>query len=164
MLDIVKELNIERYAPRFYVIANTDTHSVLKLVDIEVAKEPVKEKHSFEIVAISRSREVKQSYWTAVFTTCAAILNSIPILWRTQPDLIITNGPGTCVPICLVAFWLKIFFINRNCKIVYVESYCRVKSLSLSGKLLLGITDLFVAQWPEVVSLSKKIEYFGRLS
>lgn len=164
MLDIVKELDIARYAPRFYVIAKTDTNSMLKLVDVEVEKEPSNEKHNFEIIAIPRSREVKQSYLTALGTTVWSTLYCIPFLLRTRPDLILTNGPGTCVPVCLVAFWLKIFFFNRKCQIVYVESYCRVKTLSLSGKILIWITNLFVAQWPDVVESSKKIQYFGRLS
>lgn len=164
MLEIVKELDITKYAPRYYIIAKTDTNSILKLVDTEVDKEPEKDKHNFEIIAISRSREVKQSYWTSIFSTIHATLNCIPILVRIQPDMILTNGPGTCVPVCLVAFWLKIFFFNRNCQIIYVESYCRVKTLSLSGKILLWISNLFVAQWPDVAKSSKKIQYFGRLS
>lgn len=164
MLDIVRELDIAKYAPRFYVIAKTDTNSMLRLVDIEVDKEPSNENHNFEIIAIPRSREVRQSYLTAIITTVWSFLYCIPFLVRTRPDLILTNGPGTCVPVCLVAFWLKLFFINRNCRIVYVESYCRVKTLSLSGKILLWITDLFVAQWPDVVATSPKIKYFGRLS
>lgn len=164
MLEVVRELDITKYAPRYYIIAKTDTNSILKLVDTEVDKEPEKDKHNFEIIAISRSREVKQSYWTSVISTIHATLNCIPILVRVRPDLILTNGPGTCVPVCLVAFWLKIFFINHSCQIIYVESYCRVKTLSLSGKILLWISDLFVAQWPEVAKCSKKIRYFGRLS
>lgn len=164
MLEIVKELDITKYAPRYYIIAKTDTNSILKLVDTEVLKEPEKEKHNFEIIAISRSREVKQSYWTAILSTIHATFDCIPILVRIRPDLILTNGPGTCVPVCLVAFWLKIFFINSNCQIIYVESYCRVKTLSLSGRILIWISDLFVAQWPEVAKCSKKIRYFGRLS
>ncbi|XP_063705247.1 UDP-N-acetylglucosamine transferase subunit ALG14 homolog [Culicoides brevitarsis] len=164
MLEIVRELDIEKYAPRIYITAKTDTNSILRLVDTEIAKEPEKEKHNFEIVAIARSREVKQSYLTAIFSTLHATLDCIPVLVRTRPDLILTNGPGTCVPVCLVAFWLKIFFFNTNCRIVYVESYCRVKTLSLSGKLLIWMSDLFVAQWPDVAKCAKKIQYFGRLS
>lgn len=164
MLEIVKALNIERYAPRFYVISKTDTQSILKLVDVEVEKEPNSERHNFEIISIPRSREVLQSYWTSIVTTLWSTFSCIPILLRTRPDLILTNGPGTCVPVCLVAFWLKLFYINAGCRIVYVESMCRVKTLSLSGKMLLGISDLFVAQWPDVQACSSKIQYLGRLT
>lgn len=164
MLHFVNFLDIKKYAPRYYVIAKTDANSILKLVDVEVEKEPEKEKHNFEIIAIPRSREVKQSYLTAIFSTIYATLSCIPHLIRIQPDLILTNGPGTCVPICLVAFWLKVFFFNPRCKIVFIESFCRVKTLSLSGKLLIWMSDMFVVQWPELKEqFSDRVSYFGRL-
>ena len=34
-------------------------------------------------------------------------------------------------------------------KIIYVESFARTNSLSLSGKILRGFVDVFVVQWPE---------------
>jgi hypothetical protein len=37
----------------------------------------------------------------------------------------------------------------RHTKIIYVESFARVKSLSLSAKLLRHVVDTFIVQWPE---------------
>ena len=37
----------------------------------------------------------------------------------------------------------------RYTRIIYVESFARVNSLSLSGKLLKRFVDTFVVQWPE---------------
>ncbi|EAT45995.1 AAEL002805-PA [Aedes aegypti] len=170
MLQIVEQLDFAKYAPREYVIAEADKTSVVKVIDVEVRREPDLAKQQYEIVTITRSRHVHQGYISSIFTTLMAVANSIPVVLRSRPDLILTNGPGTCVPICLVAFLSKLFFINRNCKIVFVESFCRVKSLSLSGQILQWITDLFVVQWPGLASttngsaLGRKKEYFGRLS
>lgn len=166
MLQIVERLDFAKYAPRQYVIAEADKTSVLKVIDVEVRREPDQANQQYEIVAITRSRSVHQSYFSSIFTTMTAIGNSVPVVLRSRPELILTNGPGTCVPICLVAFLAKLFFINRKCKIVFVESYCRVKSLSLSGKILQWITDLFVVQWPGLAGngAGRKKEYFGRLS
>lgn len=166
MLQIVQQLDFAKYAPRQYVIAAADKTSVVKVIDVEVRRQPDISKQEYEILTITRSRHVQQSYFTSVFTTLTAIANSIPLVLRSRPDLILTNGPGTCVPICLVAFLAKVLFINRNCKIVFVESFCRVKTLSLSGKILLWITDLFVVQWPGLASegITRKVQYFGRLS
>lgn len=165
MLQIVERLDFAKYTPRQYVIAAADKTSVIKVIDLEVHREPDLAKQNYEIVAITRSRQVQQSYLSSILTTLAAIGNSIPVVLRARPELILTNGPGTCVPVCLVAFIAKLFFINRNCKIVFVESFCRVKTLSLSGKILLYITDLFVVQWPELADgLNRKAEYFGRIS
>ncbi len=78
------------------------------------------------------------------------------------PDVIITNGPATAVMVILAATVLKLFGIApvRKMKIIYVESWARVKTLSLSGKVLLriGICDKFLVQWE---SLAKSINGTG---
>ncbi|XP_055607818.1 UDP-N-acetylglucosamine transferase subunit ALG14 homolog [Uranotaenia lowii] len=166
MLQIVERLDFTKYSPREYVIAAADKTSVVKVIDQEVQREPDLAKQAYRIVTITRSRHVQQSYFTSIFTTLSAVLNSIPVVLKSRPELILTNGPGTCVPICLIAFLARLFFINNNCKIVFVESFCRVRSLSLSGQILLWITDLFVVQWPGLIEkgAGRKVEYFGRLS
>ena len=44
--------------------------------------------------------------------------------------------------------------------IVFIESFCRVKSLSLTGRILyaLGIVDLFLVHWPELLSLDGGVD------
>lgn len=162
MMAIVKQLNKKNYSPRYYVLASTDTTSKTKVLDME---EPTSSsKHDYEIVRIKRSRHVGQSYITSVLTTLQSIWECIPLVYRLQPDLILCNGPGTCVPICLIAFMLKVFgAINIQCKIVFVESFCRVKTVSLSGRILIWIADCFVVQWPQLVQFSPKTQFFGRL-
>jgi len=118
----------------------------------------------YKIYMITRSRKVHQSYLSSVLSTIKSLFNCIPLLMHAQPDLILSNGPSTCVPVCLVAFLFKVFYINSRCKIAYVESYCRVKSLSLSGWILLYLTDIFVVQWPMISKVSRKVLYFGRLT
>lgn len=157
MLEIVKKLNKDRYVPRFYVVSENDQHSVDKLLDIE------NDKSEYKIYIITRSRKVHQSYFSSIFTTLRSFLECIPLILHSRPNLILCNGPGVCVPICIVAFLLKVFYIHSQCRITFIESYCRVKTLSLSGIILLYITDLFVVQWPELIKKSRKIKYFGRL-
>ena len=50
--------------------------------------------------------------------------------------------------------------MNPRSKLLYVESFCRVKSLSLTGKLLKPIVDKFIVQWPDLAT-DRKTEYFG---
>lgn len=45
-----------------------------------------------------------------------------------------------------------------------MESICRVKDLSLSGKLLYPICDLILVQWKELQEKYSKTEYIGLLS
>ena len=50
----------------------------------------------------------------------------------------------------------------RYTKIIYVESFARVKSLSLSAKILRRVVDLFIVQWPEAGGEGRKV-YHGWL-
>lgn len=161
MMTIVKQLNKRNYSPRYYILASSDSNSEAKVLSLE---EPTTSKNDYELFRIRRSRHVGQSYLTSIFTTIRSIWQCIPLIYRLQPDLVLCNGPGTCVPICLIAFMLKIFVaIDIQCKIVFIESYCRVKTISLSGKILVWIVDSFVVQWPQLVNFTPKARYFGRL-
>lgn len=159
MITICKELNKDWYSPRTYIIANTDTTSINRLVEIETGNHL----KTCNIIQIFRSRQVRQSYLTSVFTTIYATLSCIPIVYRCHPELILCNGPGTSIPICVIAFLFKILFIQPHCKIVFIESFCRVRTLSLSGKILLRIADLFVVHWPSQQKFSPNIKYYGKL-
>ena len=70
---------------------------------------------------------------------------------EAYPDVVITNGPATAVMVILAAIWLKFFGVAPVGKlmIIYVESWARVKTLSLSGRILLsmGVCDEFLVQW-----------------
>ena len=70
------------------------------------------------------------------------------------------NTTGTCVPICFVAFLYKILgFLDAD--IVFVESFCRVQRLSLTGKLLYFIADKFIVQWTRLLTKHPRAEYLG---
>ena len=45
---------------------------------------------------------------------------------QVQPDLVLVNGPGTCLPIAVSAFFFRIVGWKPETKIVFVESFCRV--------------------------------------
>jgi beta-1,4-N-acetylglucosaminyltransferase len=49
----------------------------------------------------------------------------------------------------------------KRCKIVFVESTTRVHGLSLSGKLLHPIADLFLVQWESLAKYYKRAKYVG---
>lgn len=156
MMAIVRELDQRWYLPRIYVLAASDSNSEAKIDNVEPNRGAI------EVVRISRSRSVHQSYISSVFTTIRSVIDSIPLVNNARPELILCNGPGTCVPICIVAFLFKIFYIN-DCQIVFVESFCRVRTVSLTGRILKWIVDLFVVQWPQLQEYSKKIQYVGRI-
>lgn len=140
ILRIVAKMKSDRYSPRIYIRASTDTISAAKVKELEG------QATDYQLLDIRRSREVHQPYLASLWTTTVAIMDSIPIVFNGRPDLILCNGPGTCIPICLVAFFYKVLFLTRV-KVVFVESFCRVKTLSLSGKISYFIADFVLVRW-----------------
>ena len=106
---------------------------------------------------ITRSRTVGQSYVSSVWTTMQALVAAFLLVVRAKPHLVICNGPGTCVPVCVAAK-----LINRA-TLVYVESFCRVHSLSLSGLLLYYVADHFLVQWRSLALKYRRTRYCGLL-
>lgn len=154
ILKIVKYLNTGLFSPRIYVVADCDDMSVAKIVETE------KHTDTYRVVRIPRSRRVHQSYFSSIFTTLYSFLHSFPIVFTIRPDLVLCNGPGTCVPICLLAFLMRLLFLSNNA-IVFVESICRVKTLSVTGKILYYFADHILVQWPELSNIYSRATFIG---
>ncbi|KAJ8130628.1 hypothetical protein O1611_g3002 [Lasiodiplodia mahajangana] len=115
---------------------------------------------TFDIVQFGRARYVHQSWLTTPFTAILSLLDihrilttpahQGPIPRPRYPGVIATNGPGTGFLFLLVARALKLLHVvpTSHMRAIYVESWARVKSLSLTGKLIqrLRLADLFIVQ------------------
>lgn len=157
LLRLVKNLNSDKYQPRLYVLADNDVSSEVKIHKMENAS------GHYTLSRIPRSRNVKQSYFSSVGSTLLATLHTVPVVYRFKPDVLFCNGPGTCVPVCIVAFLLRCLFLT-DCRIVFIESICRVRTLSLTGKILQYFADIVVVQWPQLRDVCFRAKYFGRLT
>uniref|UniRef100_A0A8C0B8A5 UDP-N-acetylglucosamine transferase subunit ALG14 n=1 Tax=Buteo japonicus TaxID=224669 RepID=A0A8C0B8A5_9AVES len=156
----------ESYSPRHYIFADSDKMSEAKIRSFEQKRKNNNSAYralfQFTLDRIPRSREVRQSWTSSVVTTLYSLLYSLPLTYRLKPDLILCNGPGTCVPVCISALLLRLLGIKRAI-IVYVESICRVETLSLSGKILYYFSDYFIVQWPDLKEKYPKSVYLGRV-
>ena len=165
MMRIMSGLNIRKhYTPRLYVSAKGDTMSQDKVKAFEKANKTLGTPE-VTLKTIPRARKVLQSYFTSIFTTLSAILHSFSVVFRFRPDLVLCNGPGTCIPICFWAYLLK-FLTLKETKIVYVESVCRVQRLSLSALILyyFYIADSVFVQWNRLKKLYPRTKFIGRVS
>ncbi|XP_030625446.1 UDP-N-acetylglucosamine transferase subunit ALG14 [Chanos chanos] len=151
----------QSYGPRHYVIADTDKMSEEKIRTFEVSKTSDSQSQ-FTIHRIPRSREVRQSWSSSVVSTLYALLYSVPLVFRLRPDMVLCNGPGTCVPLCAAGLLLGVLGLKRVL-IIYVESICRVETLSMSGKILYHLADYFFVQWPSLKDKYPNTIYLGRV-
>ncbi len=75
------------------------------------------------------------------------MLRNLRLAWRTvrdyRPDVLLSTGAAIAVPF---------FLIGRlhGCRLVYVESFTRVKRPALSGRLVYYFVDTFFVQWPSM--------------
>ncbi|XP_075414732.1 UDP-N-acetylglucosamine transferase subunit ALG14 [Tenrec ecaudatus] len=161
ILRLLASLSNE-YTPRHYVFADTDEISAHKIRSFELERAERYPGTMYTTHRIPRSREVRQSWLSSVLTTVYSLLYSLPLTVRLQPDLVLCNGPGTCVPICLSALLLGILGVKKVI-LVYVESLCRVETLSLSGKILYYLSDYFIVQWLTLKEKYPKSVYLGRI-
>ncbi|KAM9129952.1 UDP-N-acetylglucosamine transferase subunit ALG14 [Pangshura tecta] len=152
----------QSYSPRHYIFADSDKMSEDKIRTFEQKRAETFSNSQFTLNRIPRCREVYQSWSSSVLTTLYSILYSFPLTFRLKPDLILCNGPGTCVPVCISALLLEILALKKVI-IVYVESICRVETLSMSGKILYYFSDYFIVQWPALKEKYPKSIYLGRI-
>ena len=78
------------------------------------------------------------------------------VLRRERPDLIISSGAAVAVP-----FFLLGKILGAKC--VYVEVFDRVDKTTMTGKMLNGVADLFVVQWPEQLKVYKNAVDLGSI-
>lgn len=79
---------------------------------------------------------------------------SLKVMIKEKPNVIISTGALSTIPVCIIAK------IARK-KIIYIESFARVDTPSMTGKLMYKIADLFLVQWEEMLSFYPKAKYVG---
>jgi len=102
-------------------------------------------------------RGKNESIVMTLFRIMLNLLQSLRILIETNPEYIITTGPGLGIPIC-------IFGKIAGKKIIVIESWSRTKTRSFVGKLLYPFANLFFVQWPQMLEKYPKAKFAGRLA
>ena len=82
------------------------------------------------------------------------ILISLRIFFKERPDIVICTGVLAMLPICRIA---KFF----NKKFIYIESFAKVTSATMSGKYLYKYADQFYVQWESMKEIFPDAKYLG---
>jgi len=78
------------------------------------------------------------------------------IIYRERPDVVISTGAAAG---CMACFWGKLL----GAKVIWIDSITNVERLSLSGRMVRWIADLFLVQWPKLASRYNNVEYAGTI-
>ncbi|PVU95947.1 hypothetical protein BB561_001488 [Smittium simulii] len=155
MIQILNGLGVDYFQKISFIYSSQD------ILSKDAALNSFRHKNS-KFILIPRARRVGQSYFSSVFTTINAFMTSVSVLVSTSPDIIICNGPAICVPIVIASYIYRILGLEYS-SVVYIESFARVKTLSLTGKLLYRLSDKFVVQWPYFKKTYPRSEYYSYL-
>ncbi len=159
ILLMIKKLDFNKFSDCFFVSSHNDKNSENKTkesIDINNFKNT-----KFHFIKIYRARNVGQSFISSIPTTIYSLIQSLFVLIKTRPNMVVSNGPGVAFPIIIIGYILKILMILYEFKIMFIESYCRSKSISLCGKLVEPICDRFIVLWKNLES--NKREYLGKI-
>ncbi|CAD6505079.1 BgTH12-07974 [Blumeria graminis f. sp. triticale] len=186
MVSLLRDIDPARYTHRSYIASSGDSFAYSKALEIETYIQSKFRPSGpttpqtwdpltgiWDLRIVPRARKIHQPLVTTMFSSllcaigCLKELRSIKKASRATssgyPDVIISNGPATAVIFILVAALMRVSGMSplRKMKTIYVESWARVDSLSLSGRFLLslGICDRFLVQWE---SLARKINKKGK--
>ncbi|KAI9449794.1 glycosyltransferase family 1 protein [Lactarius psammicola] len=178
-LTLVSTLDFSRYTPRTYLVSEGDSLSATKAIALERLKAATEPSLAstpligeYRILTIPRARRVHQNLLTLPVTALRSLLVSFyyvtlaPRLlgdsFRVDVDVLLLNGPGTCFVLCVAAY-INQFLGLPSPRLVYVETFARVRTLSLTGKLLRPIVDRFIVQWPDLLQDDGRGECHGWL-
>lgn len=82
------------------------------------------------------------------------ILKSLGLFIKYRPKVVVTTGTHTAVPMCYIARLL-------GSKVIFIESFAKRTSPTLSGRLVYPVASTFVIQWESLKKFYPKAEVWG---
>ena len=154
---------------RRYIISSGDKmskdHVLAYEADLKARSEAGKcRPGTYDLVTVPRARKVHQSIWTTPFSALSSVMGILPALLSppegasantiSVPSKVFSNGPATGFFVAATIYLLKVLFMvsSSDMSFIYIESWARVSTLSLTGKALYytDLADLMVVQHHQV--------------
>lgn len=154
-----KELmGLKELFPLYKSILVTDNKAAANQIDVIQSFQSVEFANAMsdrrERMAGERSKGTR---WAAVHTYMKMFLQCIKIVRKYKPSVIISTGSYIAVPLF---WWGKLY----GAKLIFIESNAMVYSKTSTGKLVGWMSDKVIVQWPEMLKVYPKAEYWGALN
>jgi beta-1,4-N-acetylglucosaminyltransferase len=119
---------------------------------------------TYDTKVVTRARKVHQPLWSTPSSALQSLRGILGVLLSPPatvvgqrlryPRIVVSNGPATGFIVAVAIFCLKMIYLipEDRCFFVYIESWARISTLSLTGKLLYytNIADAFAVQHRQV--------------
>ena len=94
--------------------------------------------------------------WCMPFKMIGNCFKTLRFWLKEKPQAVITTGTMVALPVC---------FLAKICrkKVIYIETFARVRDCTRAGKLMYKIADLFIYQWEYLEEFYPKGVYGGSI-
>ncbi|MEW4309200.1 PssD/Cps14F family polysaccharide biosynthesis glycosyltransferase [Rossellomorea marisflavi] len=123
------------------------------ITEEQATTEYLKESNLFKVFYLSQIKR------TSILFPLLFIKNIILSLFKiitNKPSVVISTGAGAVVPYCILA---KLF----GAKLIFIESYAKINSPTITGRILYKFSDRFYVQWEPMLKFYPKAIYKGGL-
>ena len=133
--------------------------------EVNVLKKFFEENETFYVVPDEKRMKLllknKKAYFVKnpgrkIFLTIKNIFKAYKIMRKEMPQLVVSTGASVAIPYSIFG---KLF----GAKLIFIESICRTKKKSFSGRIMYHFSDLFFVQWEKMKKVYPKAAYAGRV-
>lgn len=99
-------------------------------------------------------KQVNRKELSCIFFMLINFFKSMSIFLREKPDMVISTGALSTIPMCLISKLLRK-------KVIFIESFAKINSPTITGKLMYKIADQFYVQWESMKDVYPNAIYKG---
>ncbi len=121
-------------------------HETFYITTAEVVKE--------QLQKLGRVYVVGECNRRSLLRTVKVLLCCMKIIFAERPDVVISTGAAVG---CISCFLGKL----TGAKVIWVDSITNIERLSVSGRMVRFIADLFFVQWPELTAKYRGVQFAG---
>lgn len=118
----------------------------------------VTEKTKYSVVKEKKKvyylRQVNRKEKEFIFIMIVNTFITMKIFLKEKPDLVISTGALATIPMCIISKLLRK-------KLIFIESFAKVNSPTLTGRLLYKFADQFYVQWENMLEIYPNAVYKG---
>ena len=110
----------------------------------------LKDKYNVKYLVYGTRKNLFSYFFKFIFN----FIKSFIIFIKFKPDVVITTGAHTCVPMLFIAKFFKK-------KSIYIETMANRKTKTMTGKIVEKWVTYFVVQWEDMKNLYEDSVYGG---
>lgn len=129
-------------------------YPMMKKHDSFILTEKTKYKFNSKDIKYYDVIQINRREFLVLYKMIVLLIQTLIIFIKEKPDVIISTGALATVPMCLLA---KLF----NKKLIFIESFSKINSTTITGRLLYKYADLFLVQWEELKKFYPDATYGG---